>query len=400
MAEVSNRGYDDWALTVYGRIESVNELHAADAIYHHVCYSNFNTGKQVASKYIKFNKSSESGCKRGRSKDTILDHAYAKVRSFLTEKELNDEQVTLSELMTYMQELVSDSTVDGGYSVPYLKKLILADFKDQVIISNVNGKPDVITFLSTASKILQDFNDSREIEQDIITKKMKIIKAASDIIRNDIKSLENNLTSYPTTRNIENCQDLIPDTLSYFLSNLITFKNSSLTRCSIAQVLIQNVRPRTIVAPLQLALAVSLHRHFASRYLIDTLNKLGFCSSYSEVQRFESCAAQQNGIDLSDIGDSSSLHFISDNVDHNLDTIDGLNTFHGMGTIACVTPPKLADPNSLVIKRLTVSSKDVIEAGKVEIKYFNFKHDIGLAKKFEALPPLVSFDNKRVLGNL
>ena len=145
---------------------------------------------------------------------------------------------------------------------------LVADFKDQVVIGNVNGKPDVITFLSTASKILQDFNDNREIEQDIITKKMKIIKAVSDIIRNDIKSLENNLTSYPTTKNIENCQDLIPGTLSFFLSNFITFKNSSLTRCSI--VLIQNVRPRTIIAPLQLALAVSLHHHFASRYLTDT----------------------------------------------------------------------------------------------------------------------------------
>ena len=63
-----------------------------------------------------------------------------------------------------MNELVSDSTVDGDYSVPYLKKQNLADFKDQVVISNVNGKPDVITFLSTASKILQDFNDNIEIE--------------------------------------------------------------------------------------------------------------------------------------------------------------------------------------------------------------------------------------------
>ena len=122
--------------------------------------------------------------------------------------------------------------------------------------------------------------------------------------------------------------------------------------------------------------------------------------SYSEVQRFESCAAQQHGVDLSDLGDSSSPHFISDNVDHNLDTIDGLNTFHGMGTIACVTPPKVVDPKSLVIKRLTVSSKDVIEAGKIEIKFFSFQHDIGLAKTFEALPPLVSCDNTKVLGNL
>ena len=130
---------------------------------------------------------------------------------------------------------------------------------------------------------------------------------------------------------------------------------------------------------MQLALAVSLPNHFAARYLIDTLQKLGFCSAYSEVQRFESCAAQQHGVYLSDLGDSSSLHFISDNVDHNLDTIDGLNIFHCMGTIACVTPPKVVDPKSLVIKRMTVSSKNVIEAGKIKIKFFSFQHDIGLA---------------------
>ena len=85
----------------------------------------------MPSKYNKLNKPSESSGKHGRPKDTLLDDAYAKVQSFLTEKELNDEQVTLSELMTYMNELVSDSTVDGGYSAAYPKKRILADFKDQ-----------------------------------------------------------------------------------------------------------------------------------------------------------------------------------------------------------------------------------------------------------------------------
>ena len=56
------------------------------------------------------------------------------------------------------------------YSFHLYVSRLLADFKDQVVISNVNGKPDVITFLSTASKILQDFNDNREIEQDITKK--------------------------------------------------------------------------------------------------------------------------------------------------------------------------------------------------------------------------------------
>ena len=55
---------------------------------------------------------------------------------------------------------------------------------------------------------------------------------------------------------------------------------------------------------------------------------------------------------------------------------------------------------SLVIKRMALSSRDVIEAGKIEIRFTSFQHDIGLAKTFEALPPLVSGDNTKVLGNL
>ena len=40
--------------------------------------------------------------------------------------------------------------------------------------------------------------------------------------------------------------------------------------------------------PSQLGLAVHLHDHFASKYLIDTLHQLGFCKSYKEVRRYES----------------------------------------------------------------------------------------------------------------
>ena len=129
------------------------------------------------------------------------------------------------------------------------------------------------------------------------------------------------------------------------------------------------------------------------------MHKLGFCCSYAEVQRFENCAAQQHGTDLNDVGENSVLHYISDNVDHNMDTINGSNTFHGMGTIVCVTPPSMDRP-SLVIKRLTAFSQDVIDAEKIEIKFFSFKHKISNAKKFKVLPSLTSIDNTKLLGTL
>ncbi|KAL5020675.1 hypothetical protein ScPMuIL_002240, partial [Solemya velum] len=40
---------DEWSRAVYGRILSVNDLPAADAVYHQSCSVNFRTGKQVPS---------------------------------------------------------------------------------------------------------------------------------------------------------------------------------------------------------------------------------------------------------------------------------------------------------------------------------------------------------------
>jgi len=35
------RGYDEWALTVQGRMDSVSDLFSADALYHRVCHTRF-----------------------------------------------------------------------------------------------------------------------------------------------------------------------------------------------------------------------------------------------------------------------------------------------------------------------------------------------------------------------
>ena len=48
---ITERSYDDWALTIFGRLESVNELRVEDAVYHKECYSNFRTNKQLTAKH-------------------------------------------------------------------------------------------------------------------------------------------------------------------------------------------------------------------------------------------------------------------------------------------------------------------------------------------------------------
>ena len=90
--------------------------------------------------------------------------------------------------------------------------------------------------------------------------------------------------------------------------------------------------------PLQLGLAVQIHNLFGSRFLVDTVYNLGFCSSYSEVMKYEAAAAKTWDIEVDNSERNHSIQFVADNVDHNLDTLDGHNTFHGVGIIATITP--------------------------------------------------------------
>lgn len=48
---IKSRGFDKWALLVFGSIEGINDLHAEDVIYHQTCYSSFKANRKIPSKY-------------------------------------------------------------------------------------------------------------------------------------------------------------------------------------------------------------------------------------------------------------------------------------------------------------------------------------------------------------
>jgi len=60
------------------------------------------------------------------------------------------------------------------------------------------------------------------------------------------------------------------------------------------------------------------------------------------------------------------VQYVADNVDHNIKTLDGNNTFHGMGMIAAVTPGTKA---SSPISRVKVNSDEIASVGRVPILY-------------------------------
>ena len=134
----------------------------------------------------------------------------------------------------------------------------------------------------------------------------------------------------------------------------------------------QAVRPGAILAPLQLSLGVQMHHHFASRFLIDTLSEHGFSCSYAEVQRYERSAAVAHGTQTTTYSEENFIQFIADNVDHNIVTLDGTGTFHGMGIIATITPkPQVCRPS---IPKLHVTAEDIAAIGHINIDYFKYHH--------------------------
>lgn len=124
----------------------------------------------------------------------------------------------------------------------------------------------------------------------------------------------------------------------------------------------QSSRPHVIITPLQLALGVQLNHQYGSRFLLDTLRSLGFCSTYAEVNRFERSAAASQGTEIPNLTVETFVQYVTDNVDHNTCTIDGYNTFHGMSMISAITPGRASTER---IPRIVVTGEDIAAVGKM-----------------------------------
>ena len=77
------------------------------------------------------------------------------------------------------------------------------------------------------------------------------------------------------------------------------------------------------------------------------------------------------------------VQYVTDNVDHDIRTLDGCGTFHGMGIIAAVTPKR--DVTS-VIKRVSVSAEEIAAVGRINIKQFTSDSGRLGSLVYESLP--------------
>ena len=210
-------------------------------------------------------------------------------------------------------------------------------------------------------------------------------------MRSDIKSQVSTVgNQYPSSDDLkfDSSLSFIPTSMRTALETLFVGKD---TRCKVAAVglaIIQAVRPRAVIAPLQIGLAVQIQHLYRSKNIVDTLHKMGFCSSYTEVIRFEKNAADcvepdvlGGDVDLLDM----SVLFAADNVDHNIITIDGKGTFHA------VTPGK--QTNHLIPRR-QISELETENKTTIPFLEYRFAKHACHEVVFEDLPRFLDSDNR------
>ena len=122
----------------------------------------------------------------------------------------------------------------------------------------MESQASLVTFRSTVANHPQPKN------VDLETEKLNIIQTASRLVRSDIKLIKRPNDIYPLIETeAERNANFLPQTLKLLLEGIQAGKDH-VKVASVGQAIIQAARPRVILAPLQVGLAVQLHHHFAS----------------------------------------------------------------------------------------------------------------------------------------
>ena len=309
--QVCKKRSDDWSEQVLERLAYESDLHAVDAVYHHICSVSFRTGKEVPKLHMPDVETVTKKTKTvGRPEDTERNKAFLKVTAYLEEND--DEQITIGDLINKMREYL-ENTEYLPYSSPHMKSKLKGHFGDKIIITTVAGKPDV-TFWSTDATILQEFYHNPK-QDDSGAEKQRLVETVAKLLVNDIKAMSASTDFYPKSTHMSSVDEAIaflPKSLQMLLRSLFSGKDIDVKLASLGQAIMQATWPRVLLAPLQLGLGIQMHHHFASRFLIDSLHSHGFCSSYTDVKNFERSAAVVTGTDIPDYTPENFVQYAAD----------------------------------------------------------------------------------------
>eukprot|EP00057_Strongylocentrotus_purpuratus_P016873 XP_011671347.1 PREDICTED: uncharacterized protein LOC105441677 [Strongylocentrotus purpuratus] len=258
---------DKWAVNVKARIDFINDLHAAGAVYHQACSINFRTHKQIPQRFLPFDERPSKKLKLGRPQDQLQTEALLKVVKYFEKND--EEQNTIHSLVKLMGEYLKDTDAQP-YSICHMKKQLKKYLGDKIIVTEVDGNSlhiaegeglhDIVTMRERASEILRSYFKHQEGDEE--SQKKAIIETAARLIKSDIKTKVPSVTDqYPSSEmlKLDSTLAYIPETLHLLLDSLFVGTDNRRKVASIGQAIIQAVRPRATIVPLQIGLGVQTH---------------------------------------------------------------------------------------------------------------------------------------------
>jgi hypothetical protein len=309
---------DDWSLVVKGRLETIIDLPAAEAVYHSTCLTRFNrNGDQVA----------EVSNVSGRHVDEEKLSAFNELCEQLERS--CDKLYSLDEL----HEQMSSSVSGDVYSKTHLKRKLIERYESRIIFAEICGRKNVICFRDMCSFILSDkwYSDRKT---NVHVESERLVRSAAKLIAAQIRDTTYDCSKYPTASEIHVEENsLVPPLLQSLMSILVPVK---LKRAALSQCIVQAARPGSVIQPIPFGLAIQMDHAFGSKFLIQELSRLGMSISYDEVVRYkQSVEMSQNPQHATGVPYPSAFtQWVADNVDHNVRTLDGYGTLHAMGIIS------------------------------------------------------------------
>ena len=296
---------DKWSKGVERRLPSICDLVAAKARYHLNCRLDFerDNGKNKA----------------GRPRSSGLDSTFEVVCAELE----NMEPLSVHDFNEKMEQINGEK-----YSNVYIKKKLIEKYGSKINFVQKNGKSDVIILDVVAVILADSWYEDRQV--DVTQESKRIVLTAAKLIKDAIHNHDVNTTCYPVP-DIENASNVVPELLTDFVS---TICGDNVKAKALSLALFASCRRYSSIMPLQFALAVSIDHKFGSKWLNQVLYDFGFCVGYDEVVRFKQNVVAHEDVDLSaSLSQSTFLQFVGDNTDHDLNTVDGFKTHHGLGSI-------------------------------------------------------------------
>lgn len=183
---------DDVSKAVFARINFQYDLVAADAKYHDSCYKSFlrpNTGGKI-----------------GRPQSEVINSAMEEIFNYIESSD--DCQFSLDELKNVCQNVALENGI--------IKIRLKLKYGSRIIITEKPGKLTFICFVDNYQDILsQAWSDNKNLNEK--EKRWKTLKAAAEIIREDIQSCMFDNTMYPPPgRMFEDINNDIPESFFFW----------------------------------------------------------------------------------------------------------------------------------------------------------------------------------------